>query len=716
MIAMKQLFCSEDNLDRKVFFRCLVYFLDFLIVSASRNEAERGELEALRSDFEAVIEEFFSADYFDEPSHVISLLFTGNPQTQDMFDPDKCLIGYCLKKDIKMLFNNSTIVYIMNNVFKFYPNRRKTTGDACIYYPTYHRFSPRIVYILELACKTALLLLIGAVSIEYGSSYGSHFSSTIGTWTSLEVTLAVVLSLVVMHEAGEVVDLDWDIVGYFTRSWNIFDILSTALGLVWLIARIESNNLALIRVSLAVQAIPEGIGFLRYLSINQALGELVMMVRAMMSELVSFIVIYLVTLFGFSICLRGLFYGEADYSSNSTTALSVFSIAFGNFDFSFSSSNHAVNVLGTILIVVIIVLSSVLLLNLLIAQMTNSYQQVKDRSFREWAFSYATIVRQCLLSNDMNVMTMLPAPLNLIPIMFFIPHYLVIYWTPVNDESTRCISLAGTAINYLFAIFYSPLYHLNVFGVMLRKFAKSEVKGYNIILRVAIRFFIVLLSPVFYWVMWLYGSLMDLFYSCKNSGWNHLFFDFMEINSYDKKITWQHVSKRMVHLYNSDVDDINTIDQIQMYYSLPQDESNDRSHAEYDLFEPLARILHSEASKSYMREPSGSVSTEMTSMRVEKKKFESIDESMKTEFNSLDQKETDRLKSTKYLQFIKDQLTMLFSNDDKVNNILEQIRVEHQSSHEKLRIEFETMNEKVALLESKLDLVLTLLQQSRSSS
>lgn len=664
MVSMKRLFCSESVMDRKVFFTCLLYFSDFLRVSASRNEAERSELEGLRSDLEVAIEKFLSADYFDEPCNLIELLFAEDPQTQVIFDRDKCLIGYCLDKNIKVLFNNATVVNTLQNVFQFYPSRTEHHIGG-FKYPIYHRFCPRNMNILGIISKVLVLFLIGAVSFQYGSSHGSDYSSKVNAWSSVEVALVVVFSSVLIHEVGELVDLKWNIAGYFSDSWNAFDTSSSLLGLLWLIARIGSSNLALIRVSLALQAIPEAIGLLRFLSINQVLGELVIMIQAMMWELVYFIVIYLVSLFGFCVCLRGLFYGEADYSSNSTTALTVFSVAFGNFDFSFGSSNLAVNVIGTILIVIIIVLSSVLLLNLLIAQMTNSYQKVKDQSFREWAFCYATIVRQCVLRNDMNVTTMLPAPLNLIPIMLSIPHYLIIYRTSLDNESPKCISLAGTVVNYLFAILHSPLYHFRSLQVFLQSFVK-ESENVNIFLMVKI-FFGVILYPIL-WIMLKLVMIYDEYrlgtFKFEHHGqqfnikrdWNAILFDSMETDNH--KIQWKHASKKE----NIAVlgDETVKLQQNSMYYPLPQQQDT-KSPAEY-VFEPLVCVLYAKVSLTSL-DIAGQTSVAFIGTEIA---------STKTEITS-----------------------MLVSIDEKMNKKLESV------------------NEKVSSLESKLDLVLTILQQNR---
>jgi hypothetical protein len=229
-------------------------------------------------------------------------------------------------------------------------------------------------------------------------------------------------------------------------------------------------------VALALQAIPEALGLLRYLSLNQTMGELVIVVREMTLELLYFIVLYLVSLIGFCICLRGLFYGEGEYTSNSSTALSVFSITFGGYDFSaFTSSNEAVNTVGVLLIVIIILFTSVLLINLIKAQMSDSYKKVKDHAFRQWAFSYARVVNQCMRRNDLNVLTMLPAPLNLIPVALAVPHYLVMFFGVLCQRSGNTnssvkgrFSLAGLLINIVLDFCCLPLRHWRIYELMLK--------------------------------------------------------------------------------------------------------------------------------------------------------------------------------------------------------------------------------------------------------
>ena len=52
------------------------------------------------------------------------------------------------------------------------------------------------------------------------------------------------------------------------------------------------------------------------------------------------------------------------------------------------------NVIGTLILVGGLIMVPIVLIKLIIAQMTNSYQAVKDNALREWGFSKARLVNQ----------------------------------------------------------------------------------------------------------------------------------------------------------------------------------------------------------------------------------------------------------------------------------------------------------------------------------
>jgi hypothetical protein len=144
---------------------------------------------------------------------------------------------------------------------------------------------------------------------------------------------------------------------------------------------------------------------------------LVIMVKAMMIELQSFVLLYLVSLAGVAIGLRGLFYGLNGYDSNVNTLLTVFSITFSSFRFTNSNtSSNVVNGIGVLILVGVLIMVPIVLINLVIAQMTNSYQTVKDNAAREWGFSKARLVKQYVRREEKTLLSTVPAPFNILAV------------------------------------------------------------------------------------------------------------------------------------------------------------------------------------------------------------------------------------------------------------------------------------------------------------
>jgi hypothetical protein len=90
------------------------------------------------------------------------------------------------------------------------------------------------------------------------------------------------------------------------------------------------------------------------------------------------------------------------------------------------------------------VMTNVMLLNLLIARMTSSYERVNLRAFEEWSFMKAKIVEQYLLLKEHHVLYILPPPLNIFTTLLYPFHR---YYLPFG------ISIAGTYSNFVLSLF-----------------------------------------------------------------------------------------------------------------------------------------------------------------------------------------------------------------------------------------------------------------------
>ena len=76
-----------------------------------------------------------------------------------------------------------------------------------------------------------------------------------------------------------------------------------------------------------------------------------------------------------------------------------------------------------------------LLLNLLIARMSNTHQRINDAAMEEWSFFVAKTVQQQILLKERSPLCMLPSPLNLVTTAVAPLHYLLM---------RQGISLAGS--------------------------------------------------------------------------------------------------------------------------------------------------------------------------------------------------------------------------------------------------------------------------------
>lgn len=222
-----------------------------------------------------------------------------------------------------------------------------------------------------------------------------------------------------LNMAGKLVK---QIRGYLSDDWNYLDVVSSLLSVLWLGLRFSTDygQFATARVVLSLLAIPSTIGLLRFLSINRTLGELVIIIKAMFADLFVFLSVYVVMISGFGIAFQGIFADVDTFRNPSNTFLSLFSGTLSNFDFSIFDTGGDTRVTGTIgilLTIVFVVMTSILLVNLLIARMSNTFQRISDKSRVEWSYDKSLMIMHLLLIREKPVWNILPAPFNLLPIL-----------------------------------------------------------------------------------------------------------------------------------------------------------------------------------------------------------------------------------------------------------------------------------------------------------
>ena len=206
------------------------------------------------------------------------------------------------------------------------------------------------------------------------------------------------------------------------------------------------------------------LSLLRYASIEKEMGNLVITVISMTKDLISFLVVWIVSVFGFGVALKTMFQNDyvyaaanaeaqfetvtntvngvsiliapssegAEYglvggfSTVTSTVLSLIDATLGNYDFSTLDQNNPYFYTGLIIEIVFLILTLIILFNLLIAKMSSTYEVREENAVRDWEFSRASITRQFVLVGELSPLTMLPTPLNYITAALYPFHYLII--------------------------------------------------------------------------------------------------------------------------------------------------------------------------------------------------------------------------------------------------------------------------------------------------
>lgn len=255
------------------------------------------------------------------------------------------------------------------------------------------RYTPVVMFLLEGASKSFLLLLVSWVVLGvYGRDGHSIYAHT-----KAEGFLVLMLTTYLIYELGLLSERNWSLRKHFGNVWNALDAVSLSLILMWALLSPSARSFDVSRGALCLSAIPLSLQILQYISLVKSFGLLVLMIRSMFVDVLMFVVVYVVCIFGFGVCFHGLFYGHAPFNSKGGTLLFLINATLGEFDFDELADIVYIG-LGTTVLVLFLVLTTVLLLNLLIAQMSSTYNRIMDRSREEWSFVLVSVIFLLLCS------------------------------------------------------------------------------------------------------------------------------------------------------------------------------------------------------------------------------------------------------------------------------------------------------------------------------
>ena len=203
---------------------------------------------------------------------------------------------------------------------------------------------------------------------------------------------------------------------YVSDAFNLFDVGLLFNFLVVILLRIVVNNtgagdfaspttLQAIEMMMAVGGLFLWVRLLEAFAINRKLGPLLEMISKMVKDLVTFFGLMFVITMGFATAFHHLFHDIPQYSSWTRTSITLLSNLIGEgFTWDLIAAvqyrSPTLATLGQMLLVFFILLGTVLLLNLLIAILTEIFRRVSEEMTAEHNFDKARLVQRVMTRSN----------------------------------------------------------------------------------------------------------------------------------------------------------------------------------------------------------------------------------------------------------------------------------------------------------------------------
>ena len=165
---------------------------------------------------------------------------------------------------------------------------------------------------------------------------------------------------------------------------------------------------------------------LQYLSLNQSIGQLTLVIHAVLHDLVVFGVVYIIVLAGFvvSFSLLAFGYDIHEFRQFLPSSLTLVAFSLGQYDADFpglfAHTGNSIVFWGVLLQLSFIFFFSTVFLNLIIARLSTTYGNIDIQALQEWQFYKAETLHRLLLVKERHAFCMLPAPLNVISTLIFV--------------------------------------------------------------------------------------------------------------------------------------------------------------------------------------------------------------------------------------------------------------------------------------------------------
>ncbi|XP_074649507.1 transient receptor potential cation channel subfamily M member-like 2 isoform X2 [Tubulanus polymorphus] len=236
--------------------------------------------------------------------------------------------------------------------------------------------------------------------------------------SSIEICVWVWIMTLIVEEIRQVYSKDprslrFKIMGWFDNVWNRFDLCVYLLFIIAIVLRYTMKTEEDFRFARMVYALDLSMFFLRFMQVffvDKNIGPKVIMIRKMLTDLMFFFAILVVFLLSYGVAIHALLYpnSKADWGllkdvvykpywqmygelfldemeGKNTETCSRNPMIYNNETSGYSRCSQS-NWLAPALFAVYMILTNVLLLNLLIAMFSYTFQTVQDNSEKVWRF------------------------------------------------------------------------------------------------------------------------------------------------------------------------------------------------------------------------------------------------------------------------------------------------------------------------------------------
>lgn len=306
-----------------------------------------------------------------------------------------------------------TMAELWNSQCLFVNRLNMTSHRKC---PCLIAFMDFLVWVAFLSCTYATILAQSSMQNGYSAEF-----------TAYHYTLFVITAGFLLNELKQIYRSG--LRDHFSSLWNIQDtvIIITVAAFAICKGNVNIPNTyayqALTIVSLFVL-----FRTLYFAMVFKSYGLLVTALFIMMTDTIRFLFLYLIIMAGFAVVMYAIVPDSSNFNTFFTSFIYLFEAAMQQFDFGWLEG-CANRTTGIILLAVYVVISSVVLINMLIAILAETYSEMSELSKEKSAVSRANFIQEYQGHDD------LPIPLNCVKFLFSLVGFLLKGWAKACWEA-----------------------------------------------------------------------------------------------------------------------------------------------------------------------------------------------------------------------------------------------------------------------------------------